>query len=93
MSGQTPGDAAPFCAGSRDMGAGRRAVEELDQVRRLAAFRQQLKKCLKHPGAAEPPKPLPYAVPVAEFAGQRTPAYTVDCEVANGVQELTVVMP
>ena len=63
------GDAAPFCRGGRDMGTRCRAVEELDQVCRLAAFRQQLEECLEYPGAAEPPEPLPYAVPLAKFAG------------------------
>ncbi len=75
------------------MGAGRRAVEELDQVRRLAAFRQQLKKCLKHPGAAEPPEPLPDAVPFAKLARQCTPRYVVDREVVHGFEEFAVVVP
>jgi len=33
-----------FCPGGRDVSARRRAVEELDQVCRLAAFRQQLEE-------------------------------------------------
>jgi hypothetical protein len=35
------------------VGACRRAVEELDQVRRLATFRQQLEEGLEYAGAAE----------------------------------------
>ena len=88
-----PDDAAPFCAGSRDVGAGRRAIEELDQVRCLAALRQQLEEGLEHPGAAEPPEPLPDAVPFAKLAGQRSPRYIVDREVVHGFEELAVVVP
>jgi hypothetical protein len=44
-------------------------------------------------GAAEPPEPLPYAVPFAIFAGQCTPRYAVYREVVEGFQEFTVVMP
>src|SRR5215469_5953155 len=88
-----PGDAAPFCPGGRDVGARCRAVEELDQVCRPAAFRQQLEECLEYPGAAEPPEPLPHAVPFAEFIGERTPGYAVHREVVDGLQEFTVIMP
>ena len=70
-----------------------RAVEELDQVCRLAAFRQQLEECLEYPGAAEPPEPLPYAVPFAKSAGECTPRYAMDREIVDGFQEFTVVMP
>jgi hypothetical protein len=73
------------------VGAGRRAVEELDQVRRLTAFRQQLKEGLKHPGAAQPPEPLPDAVPFAKLARQRTPRYVVDREVVHGFEEFAVI--
>ena len=75
------------------MGARCRAVEELDQVCRLTAFRQQLEECLEYPRAAEPPEPLPYAVPVAIFAGDRAPRYAVYCEIVDGFQEFTVIMP
>src|SRR5579872_4332852 len=60
---------------------------------RLAALRQQLEERLEYARAAEPPEPLPYAVPVAKFAGERTPGYTVYGEVVDGFQEFTVVMP
>ena len=70
-----------------------RAVEELDQMRRLTAFRQQLEECLEYPGAAKPPKPLPYAVPIAKFAGECTPSDAVYREVVEGFQEFPVVMP
>ena len=88
-----PGDAAPFCPCGRDVGARCRAVKELDHVCRLAAFRQQLEECLEYPGAAQPPEPLPYAVPIAKFARKRAPRYTVNCEVVEGFQEFTVVVP
>ena len=92
-SSRTPGDAAPFCPRGRDVGARCRAVEELDQVCRLAAFSQKLEECLEHPGAAEPPEPLPDAVPFAKFAGECAPRYAVDGEVVQGFQESTVIMP
>ena len=57
------------------MGARCRAVEELDQVGRRATFRQQLKEGLEYPAAAEPPEPLPYAVPFAKLAGECAPGY------------------
>ncbi len=59
---------------------------------RLTALRQQLEECLEHPGAAEPPKPLPNAVPVAKFEGQCTPCYVVHSEIVNGLEEFTVIM-
>ena len=75
------------------MSARCRAIKKLDQVRCLAEFHQHLKECLEHPGATEPPKPLPYAVPLAIFAGECTPCYAVYGEVVDGLQEFTVVMP
>ena len=75
------------------MSARCRAIEELDQVCCLAAFRQQLEEGLEYPRAAEPPEPLPYAVPFAKFAGECTPGYAVYREVVEGFQELTVIMP
>ena len=75
------------------MGTRCRAVEELDQVGRRATFRQQLKEGLEYPAAAEPPEPLPYAVPFAIVARQRAPRYAVHSEVVDGLQELAVIMP
>src|SRR3954447_15858598 len=60
------------------------AVKELYQVSRLAAFRQHLEECLEYPGATEPPKPLPYAVPFAIFPRECAPRYAVHSEVVNG---------
>ena len=60
---------------------------------RLAAFCQQLEEGLEYPRPAEPPEPLPYAVPFAKLAGQRTPSYVVNGEVVERLQEFTVVMP
>jgi hypothetical protein len=59
-------------------------VKELYQVSRLAAFRQHLEECLEYPGATEPPKPLPYAVPFAIFPRECAPSYAVHSEVVNG---------
>ena len=92
-NGRTTGAAAPFCPGGRDVGTRCRAIEELDQVCRLAAFRQHLEECLEYPGATEPPEPLPYAVPFAKVARKCAPRYAVHSEVVDGFQELTVIMP
>ena len=75
------------------MGARCRAVEELDQVGRRATFRQQLKEGLEYPAAAEPPEPLPYAVPFAKLAGECAPGYAVYSEVVDGFQEFTIIVP
>jgi hypothetical protein len=82
----------PFCPGGQDVGACCGAVEELDQVCRLAAFRQQLKEYLEYPRATEPPEPLPYALPLAIFVRKCMPCYAVYCEVVQRFQEFTVVM-
>jgi hypothetical protein len=74
------------------MGARCRAVEELDQVSRLATFRQQLEECLEYPRAAEPPEPLPNTVPSAIFPGERAPRYVVHSEVVDRLEELTVIV-
>ena len=75
------------------MSARCRAIKELDQVRRPAAFGEQLEECLEYPGAAKPPKPLPNTVPISKIAGKCTPGYAVYCEVVDRFKELTVVTP
>ena len=92
-SSPVPGDAAPFCASRRDVSACSRAIEELDQMRRLAEFRQHLKERLEYTRPAEPPETLPHAVPVAEFFGQCTPGYALYPEIVDCLQEFTVIMP
>jgi hypothetical protein len=62
-------------------------------MRRLAAFRKNLKECLEYTRSTEPPEPLPYAVPVAEFLGQCSPGNAVDREIVNCLKEFTIVMP
>ena len=62
-------------------------------MRRLAAFREHLKERLEDTRPAEPPEPLPYAVPFAKFFGQRSPGNAVDREIVDCLQEFTVVMP
>lgn len=69
------------------------AVEELYQMGRVAAFCEHLKECLEYTRSAEPPEPLPYTVPVAEFPGQCSPRYAVDREIVDCLQEFTIVMP
>ena len=62
-------------------------------MRRFAAFREHLKERLEYTRSAEPPEPLPYAVPFAKFCGQRSPGNAVDREIVDRLQEFTVVMP
>src|ERR1700736_6316675 len=62
-------------------------------MRRLAAFREHLEKRLEDTRPAEPPEPLPYAVPVAKFFGQRSPGNAVDREIVDRLQEFTVITP
>jgi hypothetical protein len=54
---------------------------------------KRLEECLEHPGAAEPPEPLPDAVPFAILAGQRAPRYAVNSEVVDGLKKFPVIMP
>src|SRR6516164_7890299 len=61
-------------------------------MRRVAAFREYLKERLEDTRPAEPPEPLPYAVPVAKFTGQRSPGNTVDREIVDCLQEFSVVI-
>jgi len=62
-------------------------------MRRFAAFREHLKERLEYTRSAEPPEPLPYAVPFAKFFGQRSPGNAVDREIVDRLQEFTVVCP
>ena len=75
------------------MSARCRAIEELYHMRRLAAFREHLKERLEYTRSAEPPEPLPYAVPFAKFFGQRSPGNAVDRKIVDCLQEFTVVTP
>src|SRR3954464_6874972 len=75
------------------MGARCRAIKQLDQMCCLTEFRQHLKECFEYPGAAQSPEPLPYAVPVAIFAGEGAPCYAVYGEVVDGLEKFTVVIP
>ena len=93
MTDRAPAGAAPFCTRGRDVRPRRRAVEELHQMRGLAALRQYLEECLEHAGAAEPPEPLPDAVPVSVFLGQRTPSDVVDRKIVDRLEEFAIVMP
>jgi len=74
------------------MGTHHGAVEELNDMRRPAGLRQELKKCLEHTRAAEPPEPLPDAVPIAELRRQCPPRYAVYREVMQCFQELPIIV-
>src|SRR5579862_7950862 len=91
-NGRAPDFAAPFCAGGRDMSPNNGAVEHLNQMSGLAGLRQDLKKRLENARSAEPPEPLPDAVPVSEFPRQRSPCDVVDREIMQGFQKPAVVV-
>ncbi len=93
MSGQEPDRFAPFCPGSRDMRPDHGRVEHLDQISGLAPLRQQLKERLKHATLAQPPEPLPDAVPVSEFLRKRPPSDVVYRKIVESFQELAIVTP
>jgi len=80
-SDRVPDFPAPFCAGRRNMRPHHGAVEHLHHMCGLAGLCQELEKCLKHARAAEPPEPLPDAVPVAELRWQGSPRDAVHREV------------
>ncbi len=75
------------------MSTGHRAVEYLHQMRRFAAFGQQLEERLEHPALAQPPKPLPYAVPLAKLTWDRPPGEVVHREEMQSFQKFTVIPP
>jgi hypothetical protein len=68
------------------------AVEHLNQMGGFARLRQHLEKCFEHAGSAEPPEPLPDAVPLSEFRWQSPPRDVVHREIVQGPQKLTVVV-
>jgi hypothetical protein len=57
----------PFCARCRDMAAHHGGIEHLHHMRRLAHCRQGVEECFESSRSAQPPEPLPHAVPVPEF--------------------------
>ena len=75
------------------MSANHSAVEELDEIRRLALLSQQLEKSLEDAAAAEPPEALPHAVPLAEFRRQGAPLYVVHCKVEDRFEEPAIIVP
>ncbi len=74
------------------MGARCGAVEELNKLCRLAAFRQHLEECFEYARPAKPPEPFPDAIPFAILAGKCAPCYAVYCEIVDSFKEFTIVM-
>src|ERR1700733_11006993 len=83
----------PFCPGCRDMRSNHRAIEHLDQMRRRAEFGQYLEERIEYARTAEPPEPLPDAVPGTELGRQSTPSEVVHREVVHCFKKLAVVVP
>jgi len=61
-------------------------------TRSLAGFSQQLEESLEHARPAQPPEPLPHAVPLAIFRRQRAPRQIVDREEVHRFKELAIVV-
>ena len=80
-NGRAPGRAGPFCPGRRDMGSHDRGVEHLNQVRGLTHDSERFEKRLEDAGLAQPPKPYPNAVLLAELGGKRSPSDVMDRKV------------
>jgi hypothetical protein len=91
-NGRVPDFAAPFWACGRNIRTHHSTVEELHHVRALAGLRQELQEGLEHSGAAEPPEPLPDAVPIAKLGWQSPPRDAVHREVMQCLQEVTVIV-
>ena len=62
-------------------------------MRRSALLGEQWAEDLEYARPAEPPEPLPHAVPVAELGRQSPPYDVVHREIVECFRELTVVVP
>ena len=84
-------DCPMACASRRDVGAHYRAIELLHQVCGWTVLGQHLEESLEHAGVAQPPEPLPHAVPLAEPLRQRTPRDVVSREIMERLKKEPVV--
>ena len=75
------------------MGAHDRRIDHLDEVSGAAHSRQKGEHRLENAPPAQPPKPLPDAVPIAKLRRQRSPGDVVNREKMQRLQKLAIVPP
>src|SRR3954451_14260550 len=73
------------------MGAHDCGIDHLNEVRGAARLGEERQHCLEHAPLAQPPKSLPYAVPIAKLARQGPPGDVVNREIMQRFQEFTVI--
>src|ERR1700704_4955677 len=83
----------PLCAGRRDMGAHDRRIDHLNEVSGAAHPRQNGEHGLEYAPLAQPPKPLPDAVPSAKLRWQGSPGDVVNRKIMQRFQELAIIAP
>ena len=86
---KAPDHAAPFCARCRDMGAHHGGIEHLHQMRRLAHRRQGIEERFESSRSAQPPEPLPHAVPAPEFLRKSPPSNIMNHKIVQGFEKLS----
>jgi hypothetical protein len=72
------------------MGAHHGGIEHLHQMRRLAHRRQGVEECFESSRSAQPPEPLPHAVPVPEFLRKSPPSDIMNHDLLELAFELGV---
>src|SRR4028118_503863 len=73
------------------MGAYRRGVEHLDEMRRAAQTSKRLEERFEDSRLAQAPEALPDRVPRPKLGRQSPPSDIVHGEVVQGLQELAVI--
>src|SRR5271155_420442 len=73
------------------MGTHHGGIEHLHQMRRLAHRRQGIEERFESSRSAQPPEPLPYAVPVPEFLRKSPPSNIMNHKIVQGFEKLSVV--
>src|SRR5271167_5149462 len=73
------------------MGAHHGGIEHLHQMRRLAHRRQGIEERFESSRSAQPPEPLPHAVPVPEFLRKSPPSNIMNHKIVQGFEKPSVV--
>src|SRR6476620_257182 len=73
------------------MGAHHGGIEHLRQMRRLGHRRQGIEERFESSRSAQPPEPLPHAVPVPEFLRKSPPSDIMNHKIVQGFEKLSVV--
>src|SRR5258708_36572014 len=75
------------------MGAHDRRIDHLNEVRGATHPRRHGEHSLEYAPLAQPPKPLPDAVPSAKLRGQGSPGDVVNREIMQCFQKLAIIAP